>query len=1128
MKRPKDRLHRVTVIGATPAGIAATNKLGELGIPVTLVDSDFDLDQKLARKEWRLESGVALNYAHKPGLIRILRNPEIQCILPADIISIKHSPQGFRIKMRQVQTYIDPGRCSLCGRCVDICPVINDEGEKAIRITSRQSLPGHPVIDKRRQPLCQENCPLGVNAQGYIALTRAGRYPEALNLIRKDNVLPAICGRICTHPCEAACRRGDLDAPVSIRDIKRFVADQDYPQSEPKKEAFTGKKGREKHGETVAVIGSGPSGLAAAADLARNGYPVTIFEKEKMPGGLLRYGIGPHRLPREVLDEEVEYIEKLGVTIKTDHPVDLDKKFTKLLNAFRAVILATGTWSDRFLGVPGEDLKGVEGCLAFLSGLYRNGKTVLREKVAVIGDGNTAFDLARALVRIGADVTLLSWFPKSLIPGDPEEVKAALEEGIKIEDCTQVVAFKGHRGKLDRIHCVRTEPGEPDDQGIPWPVKVQESKSFDFDFNRAFVAIGQKGSFTKDGKKHKVNITEKGTIETDEFCRTNLEGVYAAGDTATGPTSVVDAMADGRRVAQRVHLDICKSKGMDEVPDLRPLRPKDRDFSKIPEDIPFLARSIMPEQQPGRRKQTFTEVALGLSETQVMTEAERCLQCGVCSECLECVAACGEMGAINHAEHPREIIEHTGVVIIADPNFASRVKGEDVIRAYGPKAAKSDVYAMLTRGFASAASAMILLGRTSSRPKGHGVSFLTPDQGLSKEIRLGVFVCRCNDSMGWLDSMDDYIETLSTQTDIVHAEVINAACIPEGSSSILKAVREKGVTRVVLASCVCCPLNFVCSGCDDQRSRLKEALFRGTGISRSMVEACNLRGEVLRILKDDPALGFTRFKGLIDRSIKRAKKLKALPVLARNYNFTTAVIGRSESAENSVWTLAEAGFEVFWFGTPGEPMPISSPHPNIHSFEEAVVTQLSGTVGEFQISFDIDGTHQALQVGAVILGEKARRTVQYILQKGLPSFTVKSGGQKPGVAKIPFFYPGATSIPGLFVADSPGVYVSKRRKGAAVAVQAAAIMPRGPRQNKGLTVVVDGTLCRGCGRCINMCPYQAITLSMNEIQGWYASVDEALCKGCGNCISVCPSNAADSPYRNQAFLEETLEELLAD
>jgi len=166
MKRPKDRLHRVLVIGATPAGIAATNKLGELGIPVTLVDSDPDLDKKLSRDEWRFMSGVALNHAYRPGLIRILRNPDIKCILPAEITSLKHSPQGFRVGMKQAGTFVDAQKCILCGRCVDVCPVSTFNGEKAIRVNSRQSLPGRPVIDKRQQPPCQEKCPLGVNVQG--------------------------------------------------------------------------------------------------------------------------------------------------------------------------------------------------------------------------------------------------------------------------------------------------------------------------------------------------------------------------------------------------------------------------------------------------------------------------------------------------------------------------------------------------------------------------------------------------------------------------------------------------------------------------------------------------------------------------------------------------------------------------------------------------------------------------------------------------------------------------------------------------------------------------------------------------------------------------------------------------
>ena len=225
MKRPKDRLHKVIVIGATPAGIAAANKLGELGIPVTLVDCENDLDQKLAREEWRLDSGVPFNFAQRSGLIRLMQNPQIDCVLSARIESLKHTPQGFRAKIRKSPEYIDPERCVLCGRCVQVCPVVTTDGSSPILFNNRRSLPGRPVIDKRMQPQCQAGCPLGVNAQAYIALTRAGKYKEALHIIREDNVLPGICGRICTHPCEASCRRGELDEPIAIRDIKRFLAD---------------------------------------------------------------------------------------------------------------------------------------------------------------------------------------------------------------------------------------------------------------------------------------------------------------------------------------------------------------------------------------------------------------------------------------------------------------------------------------------------------------------------------------------------------------------------------------------------------------------------------------------------------------------------------------------------------------------------------------------------------------------------------------------------------------------------------------------------------------------------------------------------------------------------------------
>ena len=1120
MKRPKDRLHKVIVIGATPAGIAATNKLGEIGIPVTLIDSHNDLDQTLSQEEWRLDSGVTFNYAHRPGLIRILRNPAIECIMPAEVKSVKHSTQGFRVRLKKIPSYVDPDLCTLCGRCSEVCPVSTPDGYKAIRMNGRMGLPGRPVIDKRKPPLCQENCPLGVNAQGYIALTKAEKFEEALDLVRQDNVLPGICGRICTHPCEANCRRGELDEPIAIRDIKRFLAD--YEMVLPKKNPPENRS--EKRKEKIAVIGSGPSGLAAAADLARKGYSVTIFEKEDQPGGLLRYAIGPHRLPRNILNNEIEYIKGLGVDFVTGHAIDLKNDLAGFTSEYQAVVLATGTWMDRKLGIPGEDLEGVSGCLEFLNDLYRNNMRAMHEKVAVIGDGNAAFDLARVLKRLGADVTLLSWFPMDMIPADLEEVKAAREEKITIIDSLKTVRFNAKGKKLAGLVAKPTIPGPPDKNGIPWPVVIEDGTPVEMEFTRAFVAIGQSGILkNEDAAKFSVGITKHGYIETTKSTRTGIEGVYATGDSVTGPSSVVNAMASGRQAARDIHADITGT----QVPNRTLKRPRDADFPEIPEDIPAMARASMPEKQPAMRIDSFTEVAMGLNAPQVIFEAERCLQCGVCSECVQCIEACSAVGAIKHEDSHVDITEHAGVLIIADPAISPQVKGDDVIRSYGPKLAKPDVNAMTIRGFAAAAKAMVLLEETSPRLKGHGISFHTPDPGLNPEVRTGVFACRCNDALGWLDGMTQYLDQLAQRPDIVHVEVLNSACTSDGYTGIFKTVREKGITRMVLASCVCCPLNFICSACTDQRSRLKNGLFTGTGISRSMVETCNLRGEVLRLVKKDPERAMSSFTGLMERSITRAKKLKPLPALNRNYNFATAVIGKSEATVNSARVLAESGLDVFLFGPDMVDFNQDLSYPNVHCFQNTEITSISGTLGGFQLSVNTGEEAQKIQVGTVILGEKSRSNIPYVHQEELPQRTVASTIQKTGITGIPFFAPGATSIKGLYLADPPGVNISKRKKGSAAAIIAAALMPRGPRQSKGFTVSVNETLCRGCGRCINVCPYQAITLYHNAIGGWHAYVDEALCKGCGNCISNCPSNAADSPYRNQAFLEKSLEEILS-
>jgi len=464
---------------------------------------------------------------------------------------------------------------------------------------------------------CRSACPAGVNAQGYISLILQGKYREALRLVREAIPLPGICGRVCTHPCEGECERGKIDRPVSIRALKRFIADVGRDGEAP---AVPITKA-----ERVAVVGSGPAGLACAYDLIRRGYPVTVFEALPEAGGLLRYGIPEYRLPKDVLDDEIEYLRRLGVEIRTGTPVtSLDDLFRQ---GYRAVCLALGAGRSRALGVPGEELPGVYHALSFLRKVNSGERVEVGRRVAVIGGGNAAVDAARTALRLGAEeVTIVYRRTRDEMPAIPDEVAEAEREGVKFLWLAAPVRILSRDGRASGVECLRMEPGPPDESGRPSPVPIKGSE-FTLEADDIIVAVGQR--VDPDSLPPGLQLTGQGTVSVDPITlETGIPGVFAAGDVATGPADVITATALGKEAARSIALYL-------EGGDLRRgrrgqgrRRPR-REAGRHP-------AGAGPLLEVEKRRGNFAEVERCFSEPEALAEARRCLHCGVCFECDDC------------------------------------------------------------------------------------------------------------------------------------------------------------------------------------------------------------------------------------------------------------------------------------------------------------------------------------------------------------------------------------------------------------------------------------------------------------------------------------------------------------
>jgi NADH-quinone oxidoreductase subunit F len=465
---------------------------------------------------------------------------------------------------------------------------------------------------------CENTCPANINVPGYLRLIAAGRFTDAYNLIRQENPFPAVCGRICTHPCEAKCRRGSIDEAVAIRELKRYVADYAYKNEQP----FTSDIVFPKNGKRVAVIGAGSSGLTCGYYLVRIGYDVDVYESESVAGGVLAFGIPEYRLPKKVLQHEIDLIAKAGVNIHLNIDVDKDMTFKSLRARYDAVYVSTGAQFPEKVNIPGENLPGVLHGIDFLKSVNLGKEVKLGNTVAVVGGGNTAIDSARTALRMGAKkVVVLYRRTRDAMPAYIEEVNDAVEEGIEIMDLVSPVRFVGGKnGRIAKIECVRNTLGgfSADGRRKAGPI---EGSNFFLDVDSVIPAVSQYSDLPFIPKSE-IGVTPWGTFIIDnDTMMTTMPGVFAGGDVARGPDTVIQAIADGKKAAVAIDMYLGGSGKLNKG------APIDIPDNYNEDEVVEHPRFDIVTLAPDKRRDCFDEVDLGYHKLNAMAEAMRCLHC---------------------------------------------------------------------------------------------------------------------------------------------------------------------------------------------------------------------------------------------------------------------------------------------------------------------------------------------------------------------------------------------------------------------------------------------------------------------------------------------------------------------
>ena len=1074
------------IVGGSVAGLQAAQDLADSGIQVHLVEpSPF-----LGRDGGTTVPAHLLN----ARLLEVAKHPQVTTWTNAEVVRIHREAGRFQVEVRQHPRYIDLDKCTACGDCVEVCPVhLPGLGHPAIYLGAGQ--PGCAAIDKQGAPPCSHACPGGIHVQGYVALVAENRFQEAIDLIREAIPFPGICGRICTHPCEINCRRAEVDSPVAIRSLKRFLSDWEL-ESHDAGQGLAGPPTAGSKSQRVAIVGAGPGGMTVAHRLAQRGYPVTVFEKLPVVGGMMAVGIPQYRLPREVIAQEYAAIQARGVDLKLNTAIGPDGNHTldDLFDmGYGAVCLAVGAHRSRELRIPGEQLPGVVHGIDLLRSISlsqqlatsrhrREPETMLPRgagtRAVVLGGGNTAMDVSRSLRRLGVeDVRILYRRTRQEMPATEEEIEDAEQEGVQIEYLVSPVRVLGDEETgVTGLECLRMELGEPDQSGRRRPVPLPGSE-FRVDLDLVVLAIGQAPDLGCLGPEHGLSITRAERLQVDGGTfMTSRPGIFAVGDAVTSDKmAVIEAIGMGNQAAAAIDAYL-QGQATDSLSSSEAeVQVSRREMSEA--ELAPKPRIPAPVIAMDQRLGSFAEVEERYSAEQAVAEAQRCLACGPCSECLACERVCEPRAVVHNQQATRHSLEF-GAVIATNGALAAG-DGIHLVPPEDPLA-----------GSAAAVKAMFdLFGER------HTLSAVQALPGGGDQARIGVFVCQCGEEIARIVDTEAVRRRAADWPGVAHSQVLRFSCSPEAAAEIEAAAGRHDLSRIVLAACSCCSIDQVCYSCTYQRVRCKENLgvfpqLAGGGRENGrLFEFVNIREQCAWVHRDDPAAATAKATALIAAAVAKARLTRPPVQPAQPGERSALVLGSGQAAAACHQALERQGIAA-------------------HRLQETP-SRIERADGHYSVAHN--GHHW--RPATVILAPGPGETETLVAAFG-------DNGHRP--RPQPAWGGLDTQRPGVFCCDPA---LDPELAGQAAAARAAAWLGRPRTADGSIAAVVDAARCRACNTCVEICDFGAPRLVGAEPDraSW---IDPAICAGCGTCAAHCPSGAITAGYSTDLQLEAMLDSVL--